>query len=123
MASIALEQPRRRAVILDPSLFHDDDAVAKPFDFVHIVGGKEYGGAALRAVMLQSRSHPISGIRIERSGGSSSSNTSGRLIRALASETRVLCPEDSLPVGRSSRSVRSSSSARAAIRLASPSTP
>src|SRR5215813_811592 len=69
MASIALEQPRRRAVILDPSLFHDDDAIAKPFDFVHIVGGKEYGGAALGAVMFQSRSHPISGIRIERSGG------------------------------------------------------
>src|SRR6266849_6780786 len=69
LAPIALQQPRRRPVILDPSLFHDDDALAEPLDFAHIVGSEKDGGAALGAVALQPRSHPISGVGIERGGG------------------------------------------------------
>src|SRR5215831_1637707 len=68
IAAIALQQPCRRAVILDPSLLHDDDALAQPLDFVHVVGGKKNGGAALGAVTLQPRSHPICCVGIERGG-------------------------------------------------------
>ena len=48
--------------------------------------------------------------------GSSSSRTCGELISAFASATRVFCPAESLPVGRSRNSVRSSSSASVAMR-------
>src|SRR5215470_3260848 len=69
MAAIALQQLCRRAVILDPSVLHDNDALAEPLNFAHIVRGEKNGGAALGTVTLQPRSHPIRRIGIERGSG------------------------------------------------------
>src|SRR5579871_3137431 len=55
IASVALEQPRRRPVILDAPLLQDDDALAQPLHFVHVVGGEKDRGAALGAVALKAR--------------------------------------------------------------------
>src|SRR5687767_560736 len=41
LAAVARQQLRRRAVILDAALLHDDDALAQPLDLVHVVRSQQ----------------------------------------------------------------------------------
>ena len=48
LAAVAVEQARRRVVVLDAARFHDDDALAQALDLGHVVRGEQHGRAALR---------------------------------------------------------------------------
>src|SRR5207302_7260370 len=54
-------------VILDAAALHDDDAVAQPFHFQHVMRRQQDGGVMGPAVVLQMLPHPVGGIWIERS--------------------------------------------------------
>ena len=107
----------RGVVVLDPAALHDDDAVAQPLDLEHVVRGEQDGGAVLLAIGLRDATRIQSAVSgSSEAVGSSSSSSSGRLISALASATRVFWPADSLPLARSRNSPRSRSAASSAIR-------
>ena len=113
-AAIARDEIGRRVVVNDLALLQHDDALAQPLDLAHVVRGEQHGGAARRRDSAPASERTQSAVSGSSDAvGSSSSSTSGSLISDLASATRVFWPADSLPVGRSSRSTRSSSSASA----------
>src|SRR5689334_11803591 len=59
---------RRRIVVLDTPLLHDDDALAQALHLAHVVGRKKYGRALLPSIALEPRTHPVRRIGIERRG-------------------------------------------------------
>ena len=69
--------------------------------------------ARYRSSQLRTMS-PVSGSRL--AVGSSSSSSSGRLMSDFASATRVFCPAESSPAGRSRKSPRLNSSVSSAMR-------
>ena len=117
VAAVAREQAGRRVVVLDVALLHEDHALAQALDLGHVVRGDQQGRAALVAIALEPRRAPSRRCRDRaRRSARRAAAGPGALISALASETRVFCPADSLPVGRSSRSVSSSCAAISSMR-------
>src|SRR4029077_14533757 len=52
-AAVAVDQLRRRIVVLDSASLEHDDAVAQPLDLAHVVGGEQHGRAALATIALE----------------------------------------------------------------------
>ena len=50
-----------------PAFMHDH-ALAQAFHFEHVVRGEQHGGAALGAIALEPRAHPVRRVGIERGG-------------------------------------------------------
>ncbi len=66
--AVTCEQFCRRVVVFDAAALHDDDALAQPFDLVHVVRGEQHRGVALAAVAFEMAAHPVGGVGIERGG-------------------------------------------------------
>src|SRR6185503_14007531 len=105
VAPVALEQARGRIVVLDAAALHDDDALAQTLDLHHVVRGEQHRRADRVAETLQPSAYPVGRVGIERGGWLVKQQHVRPVERALASDTRVFCPAESLPVGRSRRSV------------------
>src|SRR4051812_7172558 len=67
-APVALQQPRRRIVILDLAALQEDHALAQPLHLRHVVRGDQHGNAALDPIALEPRTHPVGSVGIERGG-------------------------------------------------------
>src|SRR5215217_7268713 len=56
-------------VVHDTAALHDNDAIAQPLHFKHVVRRQQDGGAAGAAIGLQMPPDPVGGVGIERGRG------------------------------------------------------
>ena len=96
-ASVARDQVFRRSLVNDKARAQHDDVVAHPLDLAHVVRREQHRASAFPLIVLEIRAHPVADSGSSDAVGSSSSNTSGWLRSALASETRVRWPAERLP--------------------------